>query len=182
MGKEEEYRKVDVLQYVKEGIESGKMIPREAVKFARIIARQGKVGETVISWSADSEGREVKEKVDQVTLDSETKQPGWIVTKLDEDGNVVIDNNNHLNQWIMDDSKFKKKYEIDPENPSLFKPVGGPQLFVRILENIILFQWGKEESIAAGGYINITNPDDMYGISERDFFDTYRFTGDKKAN
>ena len=29
-------------------------------------------------------------------------------------------------------------------------------------------------NIAAGGYINITNPDDMYGISERDFEDTYK--------
>lgn len=30
--------------------------------------------------------------------------------------------------------------------------------------------------IAAGGYINITNVDDMYGISQRDFEDKYKFT------
>ena len=29
--------------------------------------------------------------------------------------------------------------------------------------------------ISSGGYINITNPDDMYGISQRDFEDTYIF-------
>lgn len=29
-------------------------------------------------------------------------------------------------------------------------------------------------NIATGEYINITNPDDMYGISERDFNDTYK--------
>ena len=29
--------------------------------------------------------------------------------------------------------------------------------------------------IAKGGYINITNIEDMYGISERDFLDTYKF-------
>lgn len=28
--------------------------------------------------------------------------------------------------------------------------------------------------IAAGGYINITNIDDMYDISKRDFEDTYK--------
>lgn len=28
--------------------------------------------------------------------------------------------------------------------------------------------------IASGGYINITNPDDIYGIQERDFFDFYK--------
>jgi len=30
--------------------------------------------------------------------------------------------------------------------------------------------------IAAGGYINITNISDMYGISQRDFTDTYKKT------
>lgn len=29
--------------------------------------------------------------------------------------------------------------------------------------------------IVAGGYINITNVNDMYGISQRDFEDTYKF-------
>ena len=64
---------------------------------------------------------------------------------------------------------FKKKYEIDPENPSLCRPKGGPQIFVQITDNIIVNQWGSDMQIAAGGYINITNVDDMYGISERDF-------------
>ena len=37
-------------------------------------------------------------------------------------------------------------------------------------------QWGSYMQIAAGSFINITNVDDMYGISQRDFEDTYRFT------
>ncbi len=90
--------------------------------------------------------------------------------------NIIIDNNGHSNQWIIDDSTFKKKYEIDPENPSLCRPKGGPQIFVQIPDNIILNQWGSDMQIAAGGYINITNVDDMYGISQRDFEDTYKFT------
>ena len=77
---------------------------------------------------------------------------------------------------IIDNETFEKKYEIDPENPSLFKPKGGPQIFVQITDNIILNQWGSDMQIAAGGYINITNPNDIYGISQRDFEDTYRFT------
>ena len=100
----EDFKKVDVVSYVKEGIENGTMVPRKAEKFARIAARQGTVGETVVSWSADAEGNEVEEKVDRVELDSETGEPGWVVTKVDEDGNVVIDNNNHPNQWIIADS------------------------------------------------------------------------------
>ena len=51
---------------------------------------------------------------------------------------------------------------------------GGIQVFVRTSENITVFQWGSDMTVAAGGYINITNPDDMYAISQRDFDDTYR--------
>ncbi len=127
-------------------------------------------------WSVDSLGHEIQEKVAYVQNDENTNQPGWIVTKVDEDGNIMLDNNNHVNQWIIEDSVFRKKYEIDPENPTLFKPKGGPQIFVQINDNIILNQWGEDMKIAAGGYINITNINDMYGISERDFNDTYQFT------
>lgn len=158
------------------GIKNGTMIPKEAEKFARIVAKQGQVGEKVISWSVDSLSHEIQEKVAYVQNDENTNQPGWIVTKVDEDGNIMLDNNNHVNQWIIEDSVFRKKYEIDPENPTLFKPKGGPQIFVQINDNIILNQWGEDMKIAAGGYINITNINDMYGISERDFNDTYQFT------
>ena len=170
----ENYTKVDVLTYVKNGLESGTLVPIEAYKFARIMARPGIVGEEVISWSVDSIGNEVKEKVDTVSLDEETNNPGWVVTKTDEDGNIILDNNGHSNDWIISDSTFKKKYEIDENNPTLFKPKGGVQTFVQIPDNITLNQWGSDMNIAAGGYINITNPDDMYGISERDFEDTYK--------
>lgn len=172
----EEFTKVEVVSYVKKGIENGTMIPRQAEKFARIIAKQGKKGETVISWSVDSQGNEIQEKVAQVQVDEQTNQPGWIATKVDGNGNIIVDNNNHPNQWIIDDKTFRKKYEIDPENPNLCRPKGGTQIFVQISDNIILNQWGSDMKIAAGGYINITNVDDMYGISQRDFEDTYKFT------
>ena len=170
------YTKIEVFSYVRQGIENGTMVPRQAEKFARIIARQGNVGETVISWSVDTQGNEIQEKVAQVQIDEQTNQPGWIATKVDEQGNVIIDNNGHSNEWIIADSTFKKKYEIDPKNASLYRPKGGPQIFVQITDNIILNQWGSDMQIAAGGYINITNVDDMYGISQRDFEDTYKFT------
>ena len=167
-------KKVDITKYIQEGIRSGQMVPFTAVKYGRIIARPGVVGETVITWSVDSNGQEVKEKVDQVELDGETNKPGWIVTKVDEDGQVIIDSNGHINEWIIGDTKFRSKYEIDSEKPGLFKPKGAPQIFVRITEDIILEQWGSEMLLSAGSYINITNPNDIYGISERDFNDTYK--------
>ena len=91
----------------------------------------------------------------------------------------MIDEYGNKNEWIIDDTTFKKKYEVDIENPMLFKPKGGPQIFVEIPDNIILEQWGSEMNIEKGGYINITNVDDMYGISKRDFEDTYRFVGEE---
>ena len=107
-----DYIKVEVLSYVKQGIENGTMVPRRAEKVARIIARQGNVGETVVSWSVDAQGNEIQEKVAQVQVDEQTNQPGWIATKVDEQGNVIIDNNGHSNEWIIYDSIFKKKYEV----------------------------------------------------------------------
>lgn len=71
---------------------------------------------------------------------------------------------------------LEKKYEVDVQNPSLYHLKGGVQIFVQINEDIILNQWGSDMEIAKGGYINITNVDDMYGISLRDFEDTYKFT------
>lgn len=171
----EDYKKIDVLSYVREGIRNGSLVPRQAVKFARIIARQGSVGEKVITWSVDQDGKPIVEKEAEVCLDKETQKPGWIVSKVSSEGEKVVDEHGHINEWIIDDSTFHKKYEIDPENPSLYRPVGGPQIFVQLSENIIINQWGNDELIAAGGYINITKVDDMYGISRRDFADTYEF-------
>ena len=93
----EGYTKVDVTSYVRQGIANGFMEPRQAEKFARIIARQGNVGDAVVSWSTDAKGNEILEKVAQVQVDSQTNQPGWIATKVDEDGNIIMDNNGHAN-------------------------------------------------------------------------------------
>lgn len=58
------------------GIKNGTMIPKKAEKFARIVAKQGQVGEKVISWSVDSLGHEIQEKVASVQNDENTNQPG----------------------------------------------------------------------------------------------------------
>lgn len=168
------YPKVDIQEYVKQGLETGTLLPFTAEKFARIIARPGMIGEEVISWSVDKNGNEVKEKVATVKLDEKTNQPGWVVTKVDENGVAIIDRNCHPNQLIIEDSKFRQKYEVDPVYPWLFKPTGGVQTFVELPQGITLEQWGEVMAIDAGGFINITNANDMYGVSKRDFEDTYR--------
>ena len=174
-----EFKKVNTLEYVKEGLQNGTLIPRKAEKFARIAAREAKDGEEVISWSVDANGNPIKEKV------ATAEEGSYVVTKLDENHDVIIDNNGHVNEWIIDGTTFKKKYEVDPEDTTVYRPTGGVQIFVQISEDIIVEQWGSEMKIARGGYINITNADDMYAISERDFNDTYKFVDEaptKKLN
>jgi hypothetical protein len=170
----EEYVKINAQRYALEGIRNGFLVPRAAVKFARIIARPGIEGEEITTWSVDKEGNPIVEKVDNVTRDSETNETGWVVIKANEACEAIVDANGHINEWIIGAPTFHKKYE-ESEVPSLYKPKGGQQLFVELPINVIVEQWGKTMKIAAGGYLNVTDFDDVYGISKRDFEDTYKF-------
>ena len=166
----EERKQVNILEYVKEKQETGELGFKEAQKFQRIEARQGTVGEQVQTILADgtveTEPREVK-------LDEKTNEPGWVVNNI-----------NGPEQWIIEDSTFKKKYEQDPENPEVFKPKGGPMLAAQISEDITFAppMWGGDiQNINAGGYLLMdpTNPEDVYGIGEEEFYNTYAFVEEK---
>ena len=170
------FTRVDGRAYAEAGIASGELKPVVAVKFARVKARRGVVGEEVISYSQNG----IVEKVDTVSEDPETKEVGWVLTKVDENGEPIVDEYGHKNEWIVDHSKFTKKYEKDETmSDGIYKPVGGPQIFVPIVMDVILYQWGGEMKIEAGGWLNITDPSDIYGISERDFDDTYKIVGEE---
>ena len=167
------YREVNVQEYAQELLARGAE-PIQAEKAGRIHARVGVVGEEVISWSEDKDGNPIQERVATVKLDPETGKPGHVVTKLGEDGLPVIDRNGHTNTWIIGDKKFTDRYQLDPAmGDDIYMSSAGIQIFLPILDDVVIEQWGKKEQIAAGGYINITNPEDMYGISARDFADTY---------
>ena len=169
----EKYKKIDNLKdYVEDKIKNGAQI-FEAEKTARILARQGMVGEHIVSWSVDAKGQPVMEK-DAVVSADEHGVPGWVATKADAAGNAWIDDHGNKNQWIIDAGTFEKKYEKDLEHPGLFKPVGGVQKFITLDEAIQVVQWGKEFCVDMGGYINVTVENDYYVISGRDFKDTYR--------
>lgn len=166
----ENKKTVNIIEYVKEGIENGTLTFEEAKKFQRIEAIQGEVGQKIQTILADgtieTEPREVK-------LDPNTNEPGWIVKNI-----------NGPEQWIIEDSTFKKKYEIDPENPEIFKPKGGPMLAAQINENITFEppMWGGDiQNINAGAYLLMdpTNMQDIYGIGEEEFYNTYKFVNEQ---
>lgn len=167
------YREVKVEEYVKELLERGSQ-PIQAEKAGRIYARDGVIGEEVITWSEDENGNAIVERKDTVKLDPETGKPGHVVTKLGEDGLPIVDHNNHTNTWIIGDKKFTERYQPDTSmGDNIYMSSAGIQTFIKIEDDIVMEQWGKQYQIAAGGYINITDLNDMYGISARDFADTY---------
>ena len=170
------FTKVDGRAYAEAGIACGELTPVVAVKFARVVARRGVVGEEVVSYSQNG----IVEKVATVSEDPETKETGWVLTKLDENGEVIVDEFGHKNEWIVDAKTFAKKYDLDEtKDGGVYKPKGGPQIFVPIVMDVILEQSGSEMKIEAGGWLNITNPSDIYGISQRDFEDTYKIVGEE---
>ncbi len=160
-------KKIDnIAEYVKEGIKSGRLTVDEVAKFARIHARQGTVGEKVATIMKSG----LNETNNTVKLDEKTGEPGWIVT------------NPNGEEYVVEDSTFKKKYELDPEDPSQYKPVGGPVLSSPINENIEFdAPWGEPMKIEAGGSLILNSPNDIYGIQKEEFEGTYASTGKDKT-
>ncbi len=157
------FKKIDnISEYVREGIKSGRLTVDEVAKFARIHARQGTLGEEIITKMANG----LEETRNTVTVDEKTGEPGWVVTNPDGE------------EYIVPDSTFKKKYEIDPENPAQYKPKGGPVLSSSINEHIEFnAPWGETMKIEAGGSLILNGPDDIYGIQKAEFENTYASTG-----
>ena len=120
-------------------------------KFARITARPGIVGEEIVTNT--SEGIETK-------------------NTIEEEGDMVVTNPDG-EEYIIKSAIFTKRYEAT-EVPGVYKPKGGPQQFIQIEEPIsFIAPWGQEMNIAADGYLNVTNPDDLYGIQPQEFAETY---------
>lgn len=161
------FKKVDnIAEYVREGIKSGRLTVEEVAKFARIQARQGTLGEEVVTKMANG----LEETRNSVKLDEKTGEPGWVVTNPDGE------------QYIVEDSTFKKKYEIDPENPAQYKPKGGPVLSSPINEHIEFeAPWGETMRIECGGSLVLSGPNDIYGIQKDEFEHTYASTGRDKT-
>lgn len=155
------FKKVNILDYIVKKIQKNEIEVNEVAKFARIIARQGKVGEEIVTIMKNGN----LETKNVVKIDEKTGEPGWIVTNPDGE------------QYIVEDSNFKKKYEIDPENPEQYKPKGGPVLSAKIDEDIeFLAPWGESMRIYAGGSAIISGKNDIYGIQKDEFNNTYKST------
>ena len=94
------FRKVDGLKYIEELKEKGLEI-LEAEKFARVIARQGIVGEEITTYVVTG----IAETVNVVKLEKNSKtgeeKPGYVITMATELGEPIIDKFGHTNTYII---------------------------------------------------------------------------------
>ena len=99
----------DIKKYVSDLLANGKQVEYYA-KTARISARPGVVGEKIVTTLANGH---------QETIN---------VAKA---GDMVATNPGG-EQYVISAETFKKKYEIDPNNPKVYRPKGGAQQFLRL--------------------------------------------------
>lgn len=150
----------DILKYVQMNLMTENCQIKEVAKFARISAEQGVLGETIITTMKSG----LEETTNTVKAD-ENGNTDWVVTNPDGE------------KYIVNNSVFQKKYEIDLQNPNVYKPKGGPVLAMQLNENIaFLAPWGEIMKINQGGYLILSGPSDIYGIQESEFNNTYANT------
>lgn len=164
------YEVIDAQKYAQRLVDAG-VEQLTAKKSGCVIIRKGKEGETIPVYTANG------------NLEAtETCQPGkYIVTRADMNGEVIIDQHGHTNQWQISEETLRKKYAVpdDIANGTFAEPKGGPQIFIQTGKDIaVMVPWGENGSLIPqtvdnGGYLNITNMNDIYGIANTEFHETY---------
>ena len=172
---EEVYRKIDdINKYIK--ITYPLNVSIAAKKNGYITARMAEAGEKISVMTADG-----KEEAQEVA------KPGdWVATRVYEDGTPHVDEHGNTNSWLMSADTLVKKYNISQDlgnGEAVFAPKGKEQKFMCVSENIALsVPWGENgapvtQYIKEGGWLNITNRNDVYGVAEQEFAETYDCIG-----
>ena len=162
--------KDEMRYYVESKLQSTPII--EAKKMGNTIAVQGSVDQKVDTLEIDSDGNEYVERTGVVSIDPDTGEPGWILTKTGSDNKPIYNEFGHLNQYIVVDSKFKSMYEPSADGLGLYskKQI---EKFIQSDEDISFETKYGEMFVPTGGYIKVTDLDRIPGISEQSFHDTY---------
>lgn len=153
------FRKIEnIKEYLVEGLKSRRFQSKTYQKSGEITARVGKIGEEIVTIMANG----LEETKNIVTTD-ENGNPGWVVT------------NNTGEQYIVSDSVFRSKYKKIEGTEDRFKPIWNPITAARIDENICFnAPWGETQNLIAGGYLVFNKGfDDIYGIQQEEFDETY---------
>ena len=125
-----------------------------------IRAYQGKIGEKIQTITKNN-FREVEENI--VKMDEITKLPDWIVI------------NPGGEKYLVNDSNFRRKYEELEDRKGYYRSRKKSVWFLQIDENISFETLrGSLMNIKNGGYLVISNLNDIYGIQKEEFEETYK--------
>lgn len=151
-----------------------------AVKTGCVMARTGRVGEAVTTYVSSG----ITETTNYVRQDGNGR-PDIVATAADASGNRITDSFGRTNTIIIPRETFDRKYtdaaRVSGEE-QLFRPAGVIQEFVQTDEDIAFrAPWGEAQRLQAGSYLNITDPENIYGIAYEEFMRTYTFTDEKEC-
>ena len=146
----------DIKKFVMDQLKSG--VEQKKYKYSKIFAMQGTPGESIQTTMSNG----LVETINVGSIDKKTGEPDWIIT------------NPAGEKYIVSDTIFHKKYEVLDLAKGIYKPKGRVQKFIQIDEDIsFTAPWGEKMNISAGGYINTTDFNDIYGVQEDEFLKTY---------
>lgn len=147
----------NIVDYIKDCIKCGAEI-KSYRKFTIVRARKGILGEVVVTKMKNG----LEETKNTVGVD-EFNHMDWVITEPDGEKYVVKHNN------------FIERYEVVDASTNTYQPKRKIHYFIQINDNItFIAPWGEEMTIKKGGYINITDNNDIYGVQKDEFLNTYK--------
>ncbi len=148
--------------------------PIKAKKIGNTLAIQGNLGEEIITYEISKiTGEEYIEIKAVVELDSQTNEPGWILTKTGSDNKPIINIFGHMNQYIIPDSRFRNIYEPSDEGENLYFKTQVEE-FIQVDEDITFDTINGEMVVFKGGYLKVTDLEMIFSISDESFLQTYK--------
>jgi len=168
------YRCVDATDYARRLAER-KAVEVRAEKNACVLARPAIQDETISVFTQNGNLEAVECGV----------EGNVVVTRCDLDGVPIVDSFGHVNTWQMRAETFAEKYDVSNMRPEdgFTRPRGGVQRLIRVDEDVaIMVPWGEDGSevpltIDRGGWLNVTDPADIYGVADEEFRETYQIVG-----
>ena len=96
----------------------------------------------------------------------------WVVTVLGKDFNPVTDDEGREHKYVIRDDQFSNSYIKEGghwiPNPERLR-------FKRLIEDIsYTTPDGETVSLEEGGFLDITKPDEIYGVERGEFFATHK--------
>jgi len=152
-----QFKNVNIVDYVKENYNKNDII--KAYKYKIVKARVGKVGEKIKTVMSNG----LVETINTVKSDDKTGKNDWVITNVEGE------------QYVIPHKTFEKKYNQLPNNDGYYQPKGELVSVVKLKDNITFkASWKEDMKIEKGGFLVVSNPDDIYGIKKEAFFNTYK--------